>query len=141
VDKVQSAAEDCRVKQVECRGCLKRSPCVFFRLCYAIALIKELLRTFLMHSLFRWSSGSAALLALGITASACTQIVTCSSSSSGYCSRSRSPARTPASGYPDVGRDYWHVHLFKPWHKETYYWLLMEHLDRMNQWTALNLPQ
>lgn len=63
-----------------------------------------------MHSLFRWSSGSVALLALGITASACTQIVTSApAGAQATAPDPGSPAPTPATAatFPDVGRDYW----------------------------------
>ena len=68
-----------------------------------------------MRSFFRWSSGSAALLALGITASAVTPIVISARASAQDTSPTPTPpAATPASPtpaatttFPDVGPDYW----------------------------------
>lgn len=61
-----------------------------------------------MCSLFRWSSGSAALLALGMTASAFIPIVT-SAPASAQATAPASPGPTSgaAATFPDVGRDYW----------------------------------
>ena len=61
-----------------------------------------------MCSLFRWSSGSAALLALGMTAGAFIPIVT-SAPASAQATAPASPGPTPgaAATFPDVGRDYW----------------------------------
>jgi len=44
------------------------------------------------------------------------------------------------SGLPDVGRDYWRVHLFKP-QRNVITGFADGTFRRMNQWTALNLPQ
>ncbi len=61
-----------------------------------------------MCSLFRWSSGSAALLALGMTAGAFIPIVT-SAPASAQATAPASPGPTPGATatFPDVGRDYW----------------------------------
>jgi len=73
-----------------------------------------------MHSLFLFIRQRR--LAFGITASACTQIVTSAPArAQATAPDPGSPARTPATAatFPDVDVITGHVHLFKPWHKET----------------------